>query len=64
MKKRILGKDELIVSEIGFGCMGLNYHRGAVKDKNEMISVVHSATIKALHYLIQLKFMGPILMKK
>lgn len=38
MEKRVLGKEKLEVSEIGFGCMGLNYHRGPAKDKNEMIS--------------------------
>lgn len=43
MKTRQLGKNGLITSEIGFGCMGLNYHRGPAKDRNEMISVVHSA---------------------
>ena len=43
MKKRMLGNSGLETSEIGFGCMGLNYHRGPAKDRNEMISVVHSA---------------------
>lgn len=43
MKKRILGANGLVTSEVGFGCMGLNYHRGPAKDRGEMISVVHSA---------------------
>jgi len=43
MKKRILGNNGLETSTIGFGCMGLNYHRGPAKDRNEMIRVVHSA---------------------
>jgi aryl-alcohol dehydrogenase-like predicted oxidoreductase len=43
MKKRQLGKNGLITSELGFGCMGLNYHRGPVKDRNEMIQLVHEA---------------------
>lgn len=43
MKKRILGNYGLETSEVGFGCMGLNYHRGRAKDRREMISVVHSA---------------------
>lgn len=43
MKKRILGNNGLETSLLGFGCMGLNYHRGPVKDRNEMIQVVHSA---------------------
>lgn len=43
MKQRMLGNHGLETSEIGFGCMGLNYHRGPAKDRGEMISVVHSA---------------------
>lgn len=43
MKKRILGNNGLETSVLGFGCMGLNYHRGPAKDRNEMIRVVHSA---------------------
>lgn len=43
MKQRKLGKNGLVTSEIGFGCMGLNYHRGPAKDPKEMIKVVHSA---------------------
>lgn len=43
MKTRMLGKTGLKVSELGFGCMGLNYHRGPVKDPLKMIEVVHAA---------------------
>lgn len=43
MKKRELGRSGLITSELGFGCMGLNYHRGTAKDPKEMIEVVHAA---------------------
>lgn len=42
MKKRTLGNNGLETSLLGFGCMGLNYHRGPAKDRNEMIQVVHS----------------------
>ena len=40
MEKRELGKSGLVTSKMGFGCMGLNYHRGVAKDRNEMIKVV------------------------
>ena len=43
MKKRRLGKNGLVTSELGFGCMGLNYHRGPAKNRNDMIKVIHSA---------------------
>lgn len=43
MEKRELGKSGLVTSKMGFGCMGLNYHRGVAKNRNEMIKVVHEA---------------------
>lgn len=43
MEKRELGKSGLVTSKMGFGCMGLNYHRGVAKDCNEMIKVVREA---------------------
>ena len=43
MEKRELGKSGLVTSKMGFGCMGLNYHRGVAKDRNEMIKVIHEA---------------------
>ena len=43
MKQRILGNTGLVTSEIGFGCMGLNHHRGPAKDRNDMIKVVQHA---------------------
>lgn len=43
MKTRTLGRQGLNTAEMGFGCMGLNHHRGPAKDRNEMISVVHAA---------------------
>jgi aryl-alcohol dehydrogenase-like predicted oxidoreductase len=43
MKKRKLGNSGLEVSAIGFGCMGLNYHRGTAPDRTEMIALLRSA---------------------
>lgn len=49
MKKRQLGS--LTVSEMGFGCMGLNHHRGPAKDRNEMIKVVqHAFDLGVTHF--------------
>lgn len=44
-KKRILGsgKAAMEVSAIGFGCMGLNYHRGPYPDKKFCINLLHEA---------------------
>ena len=33
MKTRMLGSSGLEVSAIGFGCMGINFHRGEAMEK-------------------------------
>ena len=43
MKKRILGKNGLEVSEMGLGCMGMSHGYGAPADKNEMKSLIRKA---------------------
>lgn len=43
MKKRTLGQQKLEVSELGYGCMGLNHHRGPAKEPKEMARVVQEA---------------------
>lgn len=37
------GKAKMQVSTIGFGCMGLNYHRGPFPDKKFCINLLHEA---------------------
>ncbi|MCM1323531.1 MAG: aldo/keto reductase [Acetobacter sp.] len=43
--KRILGKEQaaMQVSALGFGCMGLNYHRSEHPDKKQAIYLLHQA---------------------
>ncbi len=43
MKKRVLGAGGLEVSEIGFGCMGLNFAYGPALEKNKAISLIREA---------------------
>lgn len=43
MQTRTLGQNGITVSSIGFGCMGLNYHRGPAPDRAEMIALVRAA---------------------
>lgn len=43
MKMRVLGSSGLEVSSIGFGCMGLNHHRGNTASRADMIALVRSA---------------------
>lgn len=44
-KRRKLGSERrgLEVSALGFGCMGLNYHRGSQLDRGASIKLVHQA---------------------
>jgi aryl-alcohol dehydrogenase-like predicted oxidoreductase len=42
MQKRKLGISGLEVSALGFGCMGLNFHRGPAMDRAEAIALLRS----------------------
>lgn len=59
MRQRQLGTSGLETSAIGFGCMGLNYHRGPAKDKNEMIEVVHTAIDAGIQMFDTAEVYGP-----
>lgn len=59
MKNRLLGKTGLETSELGFGCMGLNYHRGPAKDRGEMISVIHAVLDSSITMLDTAEVYGP-----
>lgn len=43
MEKRILGKNGLEVSELGFGCMGLTFGYGNAVEENKAIEVIQAA---------------------
>jgi aryl-alcohol dehydrogenase-like predicted oxidoreductase len=43
MQTRVLGRGGLEVPAIGFGCMGLNHHRGPAPDRKAMIALVRQA---------------------
>jgi aryl-alcohol dehydrogenase-like predicted oxidoreductase len=43
MQKRILGKNGLEVSALGFGCMGLSFGYGPATEKTEAIKVIRAA---------------------
>lgn len=43
MKKRILGKSGIEVSEIGLGCMGMDHAYGEPADRREMTELIHKA---------------------
>jgi len=43
MQKRKLGRSNLEVSALGFGCMGMSFSYGPSGDKRELISLLRSA---------------------
>src|SRR5438876_867293 len=59
MKKRKLGKSGLEVSAIGLGCMGMSFGYGPPKDKQEMISLLHSAVERGVTFFDTAEMYGP-----
>jgi aryl-alcohol dehydrogenase-like predicted oxidoreductase len=59
MQKRTLGKSNLEVSAIGFGCMGMSYGYGPAGDKQEMISVIRAAVERGVTFFDTAEVYGP-----
>src|SRR5258705_13735544 len=59
MQTRELGKSGLVVSAIGLGCMGLNYHRGPAPDRKEMIALVRAAVARGVTFFDTAEVYGP-----
>ena len=58
MQTRKLGCG-LEVSALGFGCMGLNYHRGVTPDRSEMITLVRAAVERGVTLFDTAEAYGP-----
>ena len=54
MQKRKLGKNNLQVSALGLGCMGLSFGYGPAVDKQEGISLIRAAVERGVTF-----FVGP-----
>jgi aryl-alcohol dehydrogenase-like predicted oxidoreductase len=61
MRKRMLGSGNFEVSEIGLGCMGMSWSYGPPKDKQEMITLIHSAVDKGVTFFDTAEVYGPLL---
>jgi aryl-alcohol dehydrogenase-like predicted oxidoreductase len=61
MHKRTLGKSNLEVSALGFGCMGMSFSYGPPKDKREMISLLHAAVDRGVTFFDTAEVYGPFL---
>ena len=61
MQKRKLGNNDLEVSAIGFGCMGMSWSYGPPKDKQEMTSLLHAAVERGVTFFDTAEVYGPLL---
>jgi aryl-alcohol dehydrogenase-like predicted oxidoreductase len=59
MQRRKLGKSNLEVSSLGLGCMGMSFGYGPAGDKQEMISVIHSAVEQGITFFDTAEVYGP-----
>ena len=59
MQTRNLGSNGLAVSALGFGCMGLNYHRGPAPDRVAMIALVRAAVERGVTFFDTAEVYGP-----
>jgi aryl-alcohol dehydrogenase-like predicted oxidoreductase len=59
MQKRKLGKSNLEVSAIGLGCMGMSFGYTPLPDRNEMISLLHTAVERGVTFFDTAEVYGP-----
>jgi aryl-alcohol dehydrogenase-like predicted oxidoreductase len=59
MQKRKLGKDNLEVSALGLGCMGMSFSYGPPKDKQEMITLLRAAVERGITFFDTAEVYGP-----
>jgi len=59
MQKRTLGKSDLEVSALGFGCMGLSFGYGPAVDKQHGIALIRSAVERGVTFFDTAEAYGP-----
>jgi aryl-alcohol dehydrogenase-like predicted oxidoreductase len=61
MQKRKLGKSNLEVSALGFGCMGMSWSYGPPKDQKQMTTLLHAAVERGVTFFDTAEVYGPLL---
>src|SRR3989454_10385101 len=59
MKKRKLGKSNLEVSALGFGCMGMSQSYGPAGDRRDLIFLLRSAVERGITFFDTAEVYGP-----
>ena len=59
MRKRKLGRHGPEVSAIGFGCMGLNHHRGPALRNDDAIALLRAAFDRGITFFDTAEIYGP-----
>src|SRR5881296_4188055 len=59
MQTRKLGKSNLEVSALGLGCMGMSYGYGPPADKQEMLSLIRTASQRGVTLFDTAEAYGP-----
>jgi aryl-alcohol dehydrogenase-like predicted oxidoreductase len=60
MQKRTLGKSGLEVSELGYGCMGLNFSYGPATEKQQAIALIRAAFDRGVTFFDTAEVYGPL----
>src|SRR4029434_4009486 len=59
MQKRLLGRDRLEVSALGFGCMGISFGYGQPTSRDEGIAIVRAAVDRGITFFDTAEAYGP-----
>ncbi|MEJ7652740.1 MAG: aldo/keto reductase [Chloroflexia bacterium] len=59
MQKRYLGNNNLEVSALGLGCMGMSQSYGPVPDRQDLIALIHAAVERGVTFFDTAQVYGP-----